>query len=177
MPKFYVLFDVKPTSSLYDFRFKSYGSIIGFHVFGDLDLWPMFYFFVTHTSISMRSFIRISQILMGDMPWTHTNTHTPKVKSSLSNPFGARLNMHTMCIESSMNMGNESELLLGQHQCCFAEKDYNKYRVHTRNPQKSSLTFPWHFPDITPKFPDKFCDTHHATMYVSIRLLEVKWNT
>ena len=33
----------KPTRSLYDFRFKSYGWNSGFHVFGDLDLWPMFY--------------------------------------------------------------------------------------------------------------------------------------
>ena len=33
------------TRSLYDFRFKSYGSNSGFRVFGDLDLdlWPMFY--------------------------------------------------------------------------------------------------------------------------------------
>ena len=38
---------LKPTRSLYDFRFKSYGSNGGFRVFGDLDLWPMFYFFVT----------------------------------------------------------------------------------------------------------------------------------
>ena len=38
---------LKPTRSLYDFRFKSYGSNSGFRVFGDLDLWPMFYFFVT----------------------------------------------------------------------------------------------------------------------------------
>ena len=29
---------VKPTRSLYDFRFKSYGSNSGFRVFGDLDL-------------------------------------------------------------------------------------------------------------------------------------------
>ena len=37
---------LKPTRSLYDFRFKSDGSNSGFRVFGclDLDLWPMFYF-------------------------------------------------------------------------------------------------------------------------------------
>ena len=29
---------LKPTRSLYDFRFKSYGSNSGFRVFGDLDL-------------------------------------------------------------------------------------------------------------------------------------------
>ena len=29
---------LKPTKSLYDFRFKSYGSNSGFRVFGDLDL-------------------------------------------------------------------------------------------------------------------------------------------
>ena len=29
-------------------RFKSYGSNSGFRVFGDLDLWPMFYFFLSH---------------------------------------------------------------------------------------------------------------------------------
>ena len=36
---------LKPTISLYDFRFKSYGSNSGFRVFGDLDLdlWPIFY--------------------------------------------------------------------------------------------------------------------------------------
>ena len=36
---------LKPTRSLYDFRFKSYGSNSGFRVFGDidLDLWPIFY--------------------------------------------------------------------------------------------------------------------------------------
>ena len=35
--------------SLYDFQFKSYGSNSGFRVFSDLDLdlWAMFYFFVT----------------------------------------------------------------------------------------------------------------------------------
>ena len=40
---------LKPTRSLYDFRFRSYGSHSGFRVFGDLDLdlWPMFFFFVT----------------------------------------------------------------------------------------------------------------------------------
>ena len=31
-------FDKEPTRSLYDFRFKSYGSNSGFGVFGDLDL-------------------------------------------------------------------------------------------------------------------------------------------
>ena len=31
-------------SYLYDFRFKCYCSDSGFRVFGDLDLWPMFYF-------------------------------------------------------------------------------------------------------------------------------------
>ena len=36
---------LKSTRSLYDFRFKSYGSNSGFRLFGDL--WPMFYFFVT----------------------------------------------------------------------------------------------------------------------------------
>ena len=37
---------VKPARSLYDFRFKSYGSNSDFRIFGDLDLdlWPMFYF-------------------------------------------------------------------------------------------------------------------------------------
>ena len=29
---------LKPTRSLYDFRFRSYGSNSGFRVFGDLDL-------------------------------------------------------------------------------------------------------------------------------------------
>ena len=40
---------LKPTRSLYDFRFRSYGSNSGFRVFGDidLDLWHMFFFFVT----------------------------------------------------------------------------------------------------------------------------------
>ena len=40
---------LKPTWSLYDFRFRSYGSNSGFRVFGDLDLdlWHMFFFFVT----------------------------------------------------------------------------------------------------------------------------------
>ena len=66
--------NIKPTKSLYDFRFKSYGSNSGFRVFSDLDLdlWPMFYFFChTHcawcTGISMRSFIRIRPVWMGDM--------------------------------------------------------------------------------------------------------------
>ena len=30
--------NLKPTRSLYDFRFKSYGSNCGFHDFGDIDL-------------------------------------------------------------------------------------------------------------------------------------------
>ena len=40
---------LKPTRSLYDFRFRSYGSNSGFRVFGDLDLdlWHMF-FFLSH---------------------------------------------------------------------------------------------------------------------------------
>ena len=40
---------LKSTRSLYEFRFKSYGSNSGFRVFSDLDLdlWPMFYCFVT----------------------------------------------------------------------------------------------------------------------------------
>ena len=40
---------LKPTRNLYEFRFKSYGSNSGFRVFSDLDLdlWRMFYFFVT----------------------------------------------------------------------------------------------------------------------------------
>ena len=65
---------LKPTRSLYNFRFRSYGSNIGFRVFGDLDLdlWHMFFFFChTHcawcTGISMRSFIRIRPVWMGDM--------------------------------------------------------------------------------------------------------------
>ena len=66
---------VKPTRSLYDFRFKSYGSNSDFRIFGDLDLdlWPMLYFCHMHctwcTGISMRSFIRIRPVLMGGMPW------------------------------------------------------------------------------------------------------------
>ena len=92
MQQLYILFDVtwhtsyvmligiltrnilKPTRSLYDFQFKSYGSNSCFRVFSDLDLdlWPMFYFFChTHcawcTGISMRSFIRIRPVWMGDM--------------------------------------------------------------------------------------------------------------
>ena len=62
---------LKPTRSL---QFKSYGSNSGFRVFSDLDLdlWAMFYFFChTHcawcTGISMRSFIRIHPVWMGDM--------------------------------------------------------------------------------------------------------------
>ena len=58
----------------FEIRFKSYGSNSGFRVFGDLDLdlWHMFYFFChTHcawcTGISMRSFIRIRRVWMGDM--------------------------------------------------------------------------------------------------------------
>ena len=65
---------LKPTRSLYDFQFKSYGSNSGFRVFSDLDLdlWAMFYFFChTHcawcTGISMWSFIRIRPVWMGDM--------------------------------------------------------------------------------------------------------------
>ena len=53
---------------------QSYGSNSGFRVFGDLylDLWPMFHFCChTHcawcTGISMRSFIRIRPVWMGDM--------------------------------------------------------------------------------------------------------------
>ena len=38
---------LKPTRGLYDFRFRSYGSNSGFRVFLDLDLWHMFFFFVT----------------------------------------------------------------------------------------------------------------------------------
>ena len=43
---------LKPTRSLYDFRFKSYGSNSGFRVFSDLDLWHMFYFCVLFTRIA-----------------------------------------------------------------------------------------------------------------------------
>ena len=55
----------------------------------------------------MQSFIRIGQVLMGDMPWTHTHahthahthtrtdarTHTEDKINSLANPFKARLNI------------------------------------------------------------------------------------
>ena len=64
---------LKPTRSLYDFRFRSYGSNSGFRVFDDLDLdlWHMVFFCHTHcawcTGISMRSFIRIHPVWMGDM--------------------------------------------------------------------------------------------------------------
>ena len=34
---------LKPTRSLYDFRFKSYGSNSGFNIVDDLDIWPIFY--------------------------------------------------------------------------------------------------------------------------------------
>ena len=79
--------NLKPTRSLYDFRFKSYGSNSGFRVFGDLDLDLYLFSIVCHThcawctGISMRSFIRIRPVILGDMPWTHTHTHThtPKV--------------------------------------------------------------------------------------------------
>ena len=60
----------KPTRSLYDFRFKSYGSNSGFRVFGDLDLDLCSIFCLTHcawcTGISMRSFIGIRPVWMGD---------------------------------------------------------------------------------------------------------------
>ena len=46
--KRYVMRHGKLTRSLYDFRFKSYGSNSGFRVFGDLDLWPMLYFVLSH---------------------------------------------------------------------------------------------------------------------------------
>ena len=73
---------LKPTRSLYDFRFRSYGSNSGFRVFGDLDLdlWHMF-FFLSHALRIMywnihAKFIRIRSVILGDMPWTHTHTHT-----------------------------------------------------------------------------------------------------
>ena len=46
---------LKPTRSLYDFRFRSYGSNSGFRVFGDLDLdlWHMFFFFVWSHALRM----------------------------------------------------------------------------------------------------------------------------
>ena len=62
---------LKPTRSLYDFRFRSYGWHSGFRVFGDLDLDLCSFFCHTHcawcTGISMRSFIRIRPVWMGDM--------------------------------------------------------------------------------------------------------------
>ena len=39
----------------------------------------------------MRSFIRIGQVLMGNMPWTHIQIHTEGKINSLANPLGARL--------------------------------------------------------------------------------------
>ena len=86
MQQLYVLFDVTwrkngtsyvmgiATTLLIVLKPTSYGSNSGFRVFGDLDLdlWPMFYFCChTHcawcTGISMRSFIRIRPVWMGDM--------------------------------------------------------------------------------------------------------------
>ena len=64
---------LKPTRSLYDFRFRSYGSNSGFRVFGDLDLDLDICSFFCHThcawctGISMRSFIGIRPVWMGDM--------------------------------------------------------------------------------------------------------------
>ena len=68
---------LQPTKGLYDFWFKSYRSNSGFNIFGDLDididldLWPMSYW-LSHkvgrsTGISLRSFIWIRHISMGDM--------------------------------------------------------------------------------------------------------------
>ena len=55
---------------------KVMAQAVVFHVFGDLDLWPMFYFCHTHwawcTGISMRCFIRIRPVLMGDIPLPKT---------------------------------------------------------------------------------------------------------
>ena len=50
---------LKPTRSLYDFRFRSYGSNSGFRIFGDLDLdlWHMFFFFVTRIAHDVLEYI------------------------------------------------------------------------------------------------------------------------
>ena len=52
--------------------------------------------------ISMRSFIRITQELMGAMPWTQTQTQTGM--TCLVNPFGARLIMKTHVLTDSADM-------------------------------------------------------------------------
>ena len=68
---------LQPTRSLYGFRLNSYVSNSGFHAFGDLDIDLCSIFCHTRwdTGISMRSFIRIRPVVMGDMPRTHTRKH------------------------------------------------------------------------------------------------------
>ena len=46
-----------------------------------------------YTGICMRSFIRIRPVILGDMPWTHTHTHTQPPKVILIVSQNARLNM------------------------------------------------------------------------------------
>ena len=89
---------LKQTRSLYDFRFKSYGSNSGFRVFGDLDLWPMFYC-LSHALRIMYWNIhaKFHWNPSSNTRWyaldthTHTHTHTPKVILIVSR--NARLNI------------------------------------------------------------------------------------
>ena len=73
---------LKPTRSLYDFRFKVMAQIVVFVFSVTLTLTFDLFSIVCHThcawctGISMRSFIRIRPVILGDMPWTHTHTHT-----------------------------------------------------------------------------------------------------
>ena len=49
------------------------------------------------TGISMRSFIRIRPVILGDMPWTHTQTHRHTPKVILIVFASARLIIRYMC--------------------------------------------------------------------------------
>ena len=64
---------LKTTRSLHDFRFKGYTSNNGFHVFDDLDLWPMFYFCHTHWAQALGWCMEMYWISMRRFIWPHMN--------------------------------------------------------------------------------------------------------
>ena len=74
----------KPTRSLYEFPFKSYGSNSGFHDFGDLHFWPMFYslshalgrkYWNLHAKFHKNMSSITGWYALGHTHKTYTNTH------------------------------------------------------------------------------------------------------
>ena len=105
---------MKPTRSIYDLRFQSYGSNSSYHVFWwpwPWPFWPMFYLShalgIMHWNLHAKFHMNPSSINGWYGRWygrghthklTNTHTHTEGHSNCLANAFDARLTKKTTCI-------------------------------------------------------------------------------